>query len=53
MIKILIAFALFAGVVYYYDVDVRALVEKSGAPKWLEEHGYSVKRETSTSTVSK
>jgi hypothetical protein len=50
MIKIFIAFALFAGIVYYYDIDVMALVDKSGAPQWLEEHGYRAKHEVASST---
>ncbi len=43
MIKTLIGFVIFAGVVYYYDIDVMKLVERSGAPQWLQEHGYVTK----------
>jgi|GEM_PF-2492757 len=51
MIKLILAFALFAGLVYYYNVDIIALVDKSGAPEWLAKKGYNVKV-TSTSTPS-
>jgi hypothetical protein len=43
MIKLAIMFALFSGFVYYYDIDVRRLVDRSGAPQWLEAKGYPIK----------
>ena len=46
MIKLLLTFALFAGIVYYYDINLIALVERSGAPEWLAERGYATKSDT-------
>lgn len=48
MTKYLIAFAIFAGVIYYYNLDIIALVDKSGAPEWLAKKGYNVKNSTTT-----
>ena len=50
MIKLAITFIIFAGFIYYYDVDVKRLVEKSGAPQWLESRGYKAKHDTATNT---
>lgn len=49
--RIIIAFILFAGLAYYYNVDVRALVDKSGVPTWLSEHGYSIRHDAATTTT--
>ena len=35
----------FAGLVYYFNVDLIALVDKSGAPAWFQKHGYVVRSE--------
>lgn len=51
MIKLLIAFVIFAGVIYYYNLDLIALVNRSGIPVWLVEHGYSIHKEAATSTL--
>ena len=48
MIKFIIAFIIFAGLVYYYNLDIIALVDKSGAPEWLAKKGYTVKSGSST-----
>lgn len=48
MTKLIIAFVFFAGLVYYYNLDIIALVDKSGAPEWLAKKGYTVKNSTST-----
>ena len=48
MIKLLITFTLFAGLVYYYNLDLIALIDKSGAPEWLAKKGYNVKNNTAT-----
>ena len=37
--RILIAFVIFAGLAYYFNIDVRTVVDKSGVPTWLAEHG--------------
>lgn len=37
MIRLLVTFMLFAGIVYYFNVDIIALVEKSGVPNWFQE----------------
>ncbi len=42
--RILFMFAIFAGLAYYFDIDVRDLVDRSGAPKWLAEHGIPLER---------
>ncbi len=52
MIKTLIAFVIFAGIVYYYNVDIFALVDKSGVPQWLEDHGYRAKHSDVTPTTT-
>ncbi len=46
--KIIIAFVLFAAIAYYYNIDVRAVVDKSGAPEWLISHGITTRHSTST-----
>lgn len=46
--RILITFALFAGIAYYYNIDVRAIVDKSGAPQWLAAHGIAPHQNTAT-----
>lgn len=51
MIKLLIAFGIFAGVIYYYNLDLIALINRSGIPVWLVEHGYTVRKEVATSTL--
>ncbi|KKU78865.1 MAG: hypothetical protein UY04_C0024G0003 [Parcubacteria group bacterium GW2011_GWA2_47_7] len=45
MIKLLLTFMVFAGLVYYFNVDLIALVDKSGAPAWFQKHGYVVRSE--------
>ena len=52
MIKLLATFVAFAGLVYYYNLDIIALVEKSGAPEWLAKKGYNVKSDATASVVS-
>lgn len=52
MIKTLIAFVFFAGVIYYYNVNIIALVDKSGIPQWLEDHGYHVKHSEDSSIAT-
>ena len=37
--RILFAFVIFAGLAYYFNIDVRNVVDKSGVPTWLAEHG--------------
>lgn len=45
-------FVLFAGVAYYYNIDVRAVVDKSGAPEWLATHGIAPRHNTADITAS-
>ena len=52
IIRIIFAFVLFAGIAYYYNVDVRAVVDKSGVPTWLVSHGIATSA-TTTATSSK
>ncbi len=52
MTKLIIAFVFFAGLVYYYNLDIIALVDKSGAPEWLAKKGYTVKNSTSSPASS-
>ncbi len=51
MTKLIITFVIFAGVIYYYNLDLIALVNRSGVPQWLVEHGYSIHKEVATSTL--
>ena len=44
--RILIAFMLFAAIAYYYNIDVRAVVAKSGVPEWLASHGITPHSDT-------
>lgn len=39
--RFIVGFILFAGIVYYFNIDVRATVDKTGIPVWLAEHGFS------------
>ncbi len=48
MMKLILLFALFSGVVYYYDLDIKSIVERSGAPSWLEARGYTIKHHTAS-----
>jgi hypothetical protein len=50
--RIFITFALFAGIAYYYNIDVRAIVDKSGAPEWLAAHGIATHQNTATAIDS-
>ncbi len=52
MIRLLIAFIIFSGVVYYFDIDVRGVVEQSGAPQWLAEHGITTRDQIAQSATS-
>ena len=52
IIRIIFAFVLFAGLAYYYNVDVRSVVDKSGVPTWLASKGISTSA-TTTATSSK
>ena len=49
IIRIIIAFILFAGLAYYFNIDVRTVVDHSGVPTWLSAHGIAP---TSTSTAT-
>ena len=53
--RFLVGFVLFAGIVYYFNIDVRATVDKTGIPVWLSLHGFPINSAqiatSSTSTV--
>ena len=50
--KLIVTFIIFAGIVYYFNLDITILVEKSGAPQWFEKKGYVTKSPAfATSTV--
>jgi len=46
--RIFFTFVLFAALAYYFDIDVRSVVDKSGAPEWLAEHGIAPKQSTAS-----
>ena len=46
--RILIAFVIFAGLAYYFNIDVRTVVDKSGVPTWLAAHGIPTSEASST-----
>ena len=48
--RILIAFVIFAGLAYYFNIDVRTVVDKSGVPTWLAEHG--IKTNAASSSIA-
>lgn len=52
IIRILIAFVIFAGLAYYFNIDVRNLVDKSGVPTWLTEHGIKTSATSSSVTAT-
>lgn len=49
--RILIAFVIFAAIAYYYNIDVRRVVDKSGVPEWLTSHGITPHSNTATDTA--
>ena len=49
--RFIIGFIVFAGVVYYFNIDVRATVDKTGIPVWLALHGF-LTNSTQTATSS-
>ena len=46
--RIFFTFILFAALAYYFNIDVRSVVDKSGAPEWLAAHGIAPKQGTAT-----
>lgn len=48
--RIIFFFILFAGLAYYFNIDVRALVDRSGAPTWLSAHGITTQHASTTAT---
>jgi hypothetical protein len=50
--RILFFFMLFASLAYYFDIDVRAVVDKSGVPTWLAAHGIATHAASSTAAVA-
>lgn len=51
--RFIVGFILFAGIVYYFNIDVRATVDKTGIPMWLSQHGFSTNvAQTATSSTS-
>lgn len=52
LFRIIVTFMVFAGLAYYFNVDVRVLVEQSGVPEWLSSKGLQVEKSTTTQIVS-
>ena len=52
MTRLIITFIIFAGVVYYYNIDIIRLVERSGAPEWLAKKGFSTKRHSAVTNTA-
>lgn len=54
--RFIVGFILFSGLVYYFNIDVRATVDKTGIPVWLSRHGFPTNSEqsatSSTSTIA-
>jgi hypothetical protein len=54
--RFIVGFVLFAGFVYYFNIDVRATVDKTGLPVWLSQHGFPTNSQqlatSSTSTIA-
>jgi hypothetical protein len=54
--RFIVGFVLFAGFVYYFNIDVRATVDKTGLPVWLSQHGFPTNADktasSSTSTIA-
>jgi len=54
--RFIVGFILFAGFVYYFNIDVRATVDKTGIPVWLSQHGFPTNSTqvatSSTSTIA-
>lgn len=49
--RIIVTFMLFAGIAYYYNIDVRTVVDKSGIPEWLTAHGIAPQKEAASTTA--
>ena len=49
--RITITFLLFAALAYYFNIDVRAIVDKSGVPEWLTAHGIQTTASSTASTT--
>ena len=50
--RIIFSFILFAGLAYYFNVDLRAVVDKSGVPTWLSAHGIPTGATTTATTTT-
>ncbi len=52
--RLIISFILIAGLAYYFNIDVRKIVDQSGVPQWLTAHGIPIHPSaTSTATSTK
>ena len=49
--RIVFAFVLFAALAYYFDIDVRAVVDRSGVPEWLSTHGIAAKHDLAATST--
>ncbi len=49
--RFIISFILIAGLAYYFNVDVRKVIDQSGVPEWLTEHGIAI-HPSATSTAT-
>lgn len=52
ILRIIATFCLFAGLAYYFNIDVRQVVEESGVPTWLEAHGIGTAAPTGTTSTT-
>ena len=50
--RIIFTFIIFAGLAYYFNIDVRTVVDKSGAPAWLTAHGITTEHVTSSTSTT-
>ena len=50
--KFIVGLIIFAGIVYYYNIDVRKTVDATGIPTWLEERGYTTSSSDSSTTTT-
>ena len=51
MMKLIVMFVIFAGVMYYFNIDLHGAIDRSGVPQWLAEHGVKTSKDA-TATVS-
>lgn len=50
ILRIIATFILFAALAYYFNIDVRKIVDESGFPDWLRARGIPTQHDSGTST---